>query len=114
DPAAPAPDSLRDELQGPGSPIPDLSIRADEILRILREFLRDFQKLRDEGPPKEIQDSRDSSRDGEYWECLTRVIPERTLRLWDALGAALPEYHKVLARRAELFSEATALQRQNS
>ncbi|NXV67424.1 DRC1 protein, partial [Molothrus ater] len=69
---------------------------------------------RDEGPPREIQDVRDNSKDGEYWEALTHIIPPRKLKLWDALGAALLEYHKVLTRRSELFSEATALQRQNS
>ncbi|NXT12993.1 DRC1 protein, partial [Prunella fulvescens] len=69
---------------------------------------------RDEGPPREIQNVRDNSKDGEYWEAMTRIIPQRTLKLWDALGSALLEYHKVLTRRSELFSEATALQRQNS
>ncbi|NWI44487.1 DRC1 protein, partial [Picathartes gymnocephalus] len=103
--------SQRDELP---LPVPALSIEADDVLRILTEFLRNFDKLRDEGPPKEIQDVRDNSKDGEYWEALTRVIPERTLKLWDALGAALLEYHKVLTRRSELFSEAATLQRQNS
>ncbi|XP_033367567.1 dynein regulatory complex protein 1-like [Parus major] len=101
--------SQRDELRSPGN-----SIRADDILGILKEFLRDFAKLRDEGPPREIQDVRDNSKDGEYWESLSAVIPEPTLKLWDALGAALREYHKVLTRRSELFSEAAALQRQNS
>ncbi|NXL77296.1 DRC1 protein, partial [Leptocoma aspasia] len=69
---------------------------------------------RDEGPPKEIQDVRDNSMDGEYWEALTQIIPKKTLKLWDALGAALSKYHKVLTRRSELFSEAATLQRQNS
>ncbi|NXH62966.1 DRC1 protein, partial [Rhabdornis inornatus] len=104
----------RDELQSLESSIPTRSIDADDVLKILKEFLRDFPKLRDEGPPREIQDVRDNSKDGEYWEALTRIIPERTLKLWDALGAALLEYHKVLTRRSELFSEATRLQRQNS
>ncbi|NXC01294.1 DRC1 protein, partial [Orthonyx spaldingii] len=106
--------SRRDELQAPGSSVPAVSLQADDVLKILREFLRDFGKLRDEGPSKEFLDVRDNSKDGEYWEALTRVIPERTLKLWDALGAALLEYHKVLSRRAELFSEAAALQQQNS
>ncbi|NXQ28304.1 DRC1 protein, partial [Alaudala cheleensis] len=99
DPTDPAQDqgnsgsrSQGDELQSIGSSVPDLSIQADDVLRILKEFLRDFGKLRDEGPPKEIQDVRDNSRDGEYWESLSRVIPEPTLKLWDALGAALLEY----------------------
>ncbi|NXS90066.1 DRC1 protein, partial [Erpornis zantholeuca] len=90
------------------------SVEMDEVLRILKEFLRDFRKLRDDGPPKEILDVRDNSKDGEYWEALTHIIPEGTLRLWDALGTALLEYHKVLTRRAELLSEATILQKQNS
>ncbi|NXM53675.1 DRC1 protein, partial [Illadopsis cleaveri] len=81
--------SQRDELK---PSIPTLSIREDDVLRILKEFLRNFEKLRDEGPPKEIQDIRDNSKDGEYWESMTRIIPERTLKLWDALGAALLEY----------------------
>ncbi|NWI01603.1 DRC1 protein, partial [Tichodroma muraria] len=106
--------SQMDELKSPGSPFPGLYIQADDVLKILKDFLRDFEKLRDEGPPREIQDVRDNSKDGEYWEALARVIPERTLKLWDALGAALLEYHKVLTRRSELLSEATTLQRQNS
>ncbi|NXU44106.1 DRC1 protein, partial [Drymodes brunneopygia] len=69
---------------------------------------------RDEGPPKEVTDARDNSKDGAYWESMTRIIPKRTLKLWDALEAALLEYHKVLTRRSELFSEAATLQRQNS
>ncbi|NXO71089.1 DRC1 protein, partial [Phainopepla nitens] len=114
DPARGRSHSQRDELQSSKSAVPTLSIQADDVLKILKEFLRDFQKLRDEGPPKEIQDVRDYSKDGEYWESLTRIIPERTLKLWDALGSALMEYHKVLTRRSELFSEAITLQRQNS
>ncbi|NXB14212.1 DRC1 protein, partial [Rhagologus leucostigma] len=98
----------KDELQY------DTPIEVDDVLKILKEFLRDFDKLRDDGPPKEILDIRDNSKDGEYWEAMTHVIPERTLKLWDALGAALLEYHKVLTRRAELLSEATILQKQNS
>ncbi|NXD46695.1 DRC1 protein, partial [Copsychus sechellarum] len=105
----------RDELQSFRSSVPARSIEVDNVLKILKEFLKDYPKLReDEGLPREIREARDSSRDAEYWEAMTRVIPERTLKLWDALGAALLEYHKVLTRRSELFSEATALQRQNS
>ncbi|NWV52547.1 DRC1 protein, partial [Daphoenositta chrysoptera] len=92
----------------------DMSVEVDDVLKILKEFLRGFAKLRDDGPPREILDVRDNSKDGEYWEALAHIIPERTLKLWDALRAALLEYHKVLTRRAELLSEATLLQKQNS
>ncbi|NWV21341.1 DRC1 protein, partial [Origma solitaria] len=106
--------SQGDELQSPGSSDPATPIPVDEVLKILKEFLRGFHKLRDDGPPKALMAIRDNSKDGEYWEALARVIPKRTLKLWDALGAALLEYHKVLTRRAELFSEATMLQQKNS
>ncbi|NXQ42721.1 DRC1 protein, partial [Catharus fuscescens] len=104
----------RDESQSPESSVPTRSVQVDKVLKILTEFLQDFPKLRDEGPPREIRNLRDNSRDQEYWEAMTRIIPEGTLKLWDALGAALLEYHKVLTRRSELSSEAIALQRQNS
>ncbi|XP_066402067.1 dynein regulatory complex protein 1 isoform X2 [Molothrus aeneus] len=115
DPADPAGKSGSRSQGGPPGSAPRVpSVQADHVLTILREFLQEFAKLRDEGPPREIQDVRDNSKDGEYWEALTRIIPQRKLKLWDALGAALLEYHKVLTRRSELFSEAMALQRQNS
>ncbi|XP_029816946.1 dynein regulatory complex protein 1, partial [Manacus vitellinus] len=63
---------------------------------------------------REALDIRDSSGDAEYWEALAHVIPEPKLKLWDALDAALLEYHRVLSRRAELLSQATLLQQQNS
>ncbi|NXM95634.1 DRC1 protein, partial [Sylvia borin] len=85
--------SQGEELPSSGSAVPPaLCVQADDVLRILKEFLGNFEKLRDEGPPREIQDVRDNSKDAEYWESLTCVIPERTLKLWDALGAALLEY----------------------
>nr|XP_054509719.1 LOW QUALITY PROTEIN: dynein regulatory complex protein 1 [Agelaius phoeniceus] len=115
DPADPAGKSgSRSQGGSPGSAPRLPPVQADHVLTILREFLQEFAKLRDEGPPREIQDIRDNSKDGEYWEALTRILPQQKLKLWDALGAALLEYHKVLTRRSELFSEATALQRQNS
>ncbi|XP_074393475.1 dynein regulatory complex protein 1 [Zonotrichia albicollis] len=89
-------------------------IQVDHVLKILREFLQEFPKLRDEGPPRELQDVRDNSKDREYWEAMTQILPQRKLKLWDALGSALVEYHKVLTRRSQLFSEAAALQQQNT
>ncbi|CAN8205156.1 unnamed protein product, partial [Coccothraustes coccothraustes] len=106
--------SQRDPSRHLGSDACVPPVQADHVLTILREFLQEFVKMRDEGPPREIQDIRDNSKDGEYWESLTRIIPQQKLKLWDALGAALLEYHKVLTRRSELFSEASALQQQNS
>ncbi|NXC22956.1 DRC1 protein, partial [Corythaeola cristata] len=107
--------SQRDELRSPWSSLPSVYIHADDVLKILKAFVRDFDKLREkEGSAKEVLQVRDSSKDGEYWEALAHVIPEPTLKLWDALAVALEEYHEVLAHRAGLLAEAAVLQQQNS
>ncbi|XP_015715323.1 dynein regulatory complex protein 1 isoform X1 [Coturnix japonica] len=116
-----------DELQssqGPLGSLPSVYLHADDVLKILKAFVQDFHKLREEeekeeeeeedSSPKEVLQVRDSSKDGEYWEALTHVIPEPTLKLWDALAAALEEYHNILTRRANLIAEADVLQQQNS
>ncbi|KAM6084257.1 dynein regulatory complex protein 1 isoform 2-T2 [Theristicus caerulescens] len=86
----------RDELKSPRSSLgslPSAYIHADDVLKILKAFVRDFDKLREkDGSAKEVPQVRDGSEDGEYWEALARVIPEPTLKLWDALAAALEEY----------------------
>ncbi|XP_072711586.1 dynein regulatory complex protein 1 [Ciconia boyciana] len=108
----------RDELKSPRSSLgslPSVYIHADDILKILKAFVRDFDKLREkDGSAKEVLQVRDSSKDGEYWEALAHVIPEPTLKLWDALAVALEEYYEVLTRRASLLAEAAVLQQQNS
>ncbi|XP_042658955.1 dynein regulatory complex protein 1 isoform X4 [Tyto alba] len=86
-------DKLKSPWSSPGS-LPAVSIHADDVLKILKAFVRDFDKLREkEGSTKEVLPVRDSSKDGEYWEALARVIPEPTLKLWDALVVALEEYY---------------------
>ncbi|KAM6138251.1 dynein regulatory complex protein 1 [Phoenicopterus ruber ruber] len=108
----------RDELKSPRSSLgslPPVYIHADDVLKILKAFVQDLDKLREkERPAKEVLPLRDSSQDGEYWEALAHVIPEPTLKLWDALAVALEEYHEVLTRRASLLADAAVLQRQNS
>ncbi|XP_075606405.1 dynein regulatory complex protein 1 isoform X2 [Balearica regulorum gibbericeps] len=108
----------RDEIKSPRSSlgsVPSVCIHADDVLKILKAFVQDFDKLREkDGPAKEVLQVRDSSKDGEYWEALARVIPEPTLKLWDALTVALEEYYEVLKRRASLLAEAAVLQQQNS
>ncbi|KAM6404737.1 dynein regulatory complex protein 1 isoform 2-T2 [Pluvialis apricaria] len=108
----------RDELKSPRSSLgslPSAYIHADDVLKILKVFVRDFDKRREkDGSAKEVLWVRDSSEDGEYWEALARVIPEPTLKLWDALVVALEEYYEVLTRRANLLAEAAVLRQQNS
>ncbi|XP_061845587.1 dynein regulatory complex protein 1 [Colius striatus] len=105
---------LRSPQSSPGS-LPATYIHADDVLKILKVFVRDFDKLREEEiPAKEALQIRDSSKDEEYWEALAHVIPEPTLKLWDALAVALEEYHKVLSHRATLLTETAVLQQENS
>ncbi|NWR78162.1 DRC1 protein, partial [Centropus unirufus] len=88
----------KDELKYPLSTqrsLPSVPIHADDVLKILRAFVQDFNKLREKDVAvlqKEVLQVRDSSKDGEYWEALTHIIPEPTLKLWDALELALKEY----------------------
>ncbi|POI34947.1 hypothetical protein CIB84_001300 [Bambusicola thoracicus] len=107
-----------DELkssQGPLGSLPSVYIHADNVLKILKAFVQDFHKLREEdNSAEEVLQVWDSSKDGEYWEALTHVIPESTLKLWDALAVALEEYYNILTRRANLIAESAVLQQQNS
>ncbi|XP_005146528.2 dynein regulatory complex protein 1 [Melopsittacus undulatus] len=105
--------------KSPQSSLPSVHIHTDDVLKILKAFVRDFDKLREgeekeKDKDKEVLQVRDSSKDGEYWEAVAHVIPETTLKLWDALAAALEDYYEVLKRRAILLTEAAILQQQNS
>ncbi|XP_057283673.1 dynein regulatory complex protein 1 [Pezoporus wallicus] len=107
--------------KSPQSSLPSVHIHTDDVLKILKAFVRDFDKLRqrkgeekEKDKDKEVLQVRDSSKDGEYWEAVAHVIPETTLKLWDALAAALEDYYEVLRRRAILVTEAGILQQQNS
>ncbi|NXL68123.1 DRC1 protein, partial [Chordeiles acutipennis] len=85
-----------DDLKSPQSllgSLPSVYIHADDVLKILKAFVQDFNKLRKKDrSPQEVLPVRDSSKDGEYWEALAHVIPESTLKLWEALAVALEEY----------------------
>ncbi|KAM8810007.1 dynein regulatory complex protein 1 [Eudromia elegans] len=95
--------------------LPAVYVQADDVLRILKAFVRDFDKLRGkDDSAKDLLRGRDSSKDAEYWNALAHAIPESKLKLWDALLAALERYHHVLAQRATLVGEVAALQRQNA
>ncbi|KAM9616571.1 dynein regulatory complex protein 1 isoform 2-T2 [Morphnus guianensis] len=108
----------RNKLKSPRSSLgslPSVHIHADDVLKILKAFVQDFDKLREKDrSAQEVLQVRDSSKDGEYWEALAHVIPEPTLKLWDALAVALEEYYEILTRRASLLAEAALLQQQNS
>ncbi|XP_074904972.1 dynein regulatory complex protein 1 isoform X2 [Buteo buteo] len=108
----------RNKLKSPRSllgSLPSVYFHADDVLKILKAFVRGFDKLREKDrSAKEVLQLRDSSKDEEYWEALAHVIPKPTLKLWDALAVALEEYYEILMQRASLLAEVDLLQQQNS
>ncbi|NXG42657.1 DRC1 protein, partial [Psilopogon haemacephalus] len=85
-----------DKLKFPWSSLgtlPPVYFHADDVLKILKAFVKDRNEPREKGgSARKALQVRDSSKDGEYWEALAHIIPEPTLKLWDALAAALEEY----------------------
>ncbi|XP_019826141.2 dynein regulatory complex protein 1 [Bos indicus] len=105
-------DGKSQEKEPPPSP---KLIHPNNVLKILEAFVMSLRKPRDFWVPvKLLKAVRDDSKDSEYWEALTTVIPATTLNLWDALYTALEKYHLVLTQRAELLIENSSLERQNT
>ncbi|XP_044782084.1 dynein regulatory complex protein 1 isoform X3 [Bubalus bubalis] len=83
-------DGKSQEKEPPPSP---KLIHPNDVLKILEAFVMSLRKPRDFWVPvKLLKAVRDDSKDSEYWEALTTVIPATTLNLWDALYTALEKY----------------------
>ncbi|XP_035129491.1 dynein regulatory complex protein 1 isoform X1 [Callithrix jacchus] len=90
-------------------------IHPNDVLKILKAFVKGLRKPRDSQAPLRVQKSvRSNSKDSEYWRALTTVIPPSRLNLWDALYTALEKYHLVLTQRAKLLLENSSLEQQNT
>uniref|UniRef100_A0A2K5BY59 Dynein regulatory complex protein 1 n=1 Tax=Aotus nancymaae TaxID=37293 RepID=A0A2K5BY59_AOTNA len=90
-------------------------IHPNDVLKILEAFVMGLKKPRDSRAPLRVQKSvRSKSKDSEYWQALTTVIPPSRLNLWDALYTALEKYHLVLTQRAKLLLENSSLEQQNT
>lgn len=57
-----------------------------ETMRLL------LSTFRDPRAPVKLKCVQDNSKDSEYWEALTTVIPDTTQNLWDALYTGLEKY----------------------
>ncbi|KAM4866670.1 dynein regulatory complex protein 1 [Thomomys bottae] len=90
-------------------------IHPNDVLKILEAFVMGLNKPRDfPTTPRKQKGARDDSKDSEYWEALTMVIPPAKQNLWNALYKALEKYHSVLTERARLLRENSVLEKQNS
>ncbi|GAB1297253.1 Dynein regulatory complex protein 1 [Apodemus speciosus] len=88
-------------------------IHPNDVLKILEAFVTGLKKPKyavvqvDIRPvPKLKKETRDNSKDTEYWESLATVIPFSKQNLWDAL--------LVLTQRAKLLMENDSLEQQNA
>ncbi|XP_018876166.1 dynein regulatory complex protein 1 isoform X2 [Gorilla gorilla gorilla] len=72
-------------------------IHPNDVLKILEAFVMGLKKPRDSRAPLRVQKNvRDNSKDSEYWQALTTVIPSSKQNLWDALYTALEKYQSTL------------------
>ncbi|XP_008066320.1 dynein regulatory complex protein 1 isoform X2 [Carlito syrichta] len=90
-------------------------IHPNDVPKILEAFVMGLKKPRDPQAPLRVwKDVRSDSKDSEYWQALTTVIPPAKQGLWDALYTALEKYHLVLTQRAKLLKENSSLEQQNT
>lgn len=57
--------------------------------------------------------ARKRERERRFWKRLGEVIPDKTMRLWDALEETQRDYNLLLEERAKVIDETTELARQN-
>ncbi|XP_067328322.1 dynein regulatory complex protein 1 [Anolis sagrei] len=96
-------------------PLSTISMHPNDILKALKAFVQEIQKLREKHPPVKIApEERDDSKDSEYWEALAHIIPDGKLKLWDALVVGLQKYYHILSQRAKLITETDGLHQQNA
>uniref|UniRef100_G1QNQ7 Dynein regulatory complex protein 1 n=1 Tax=Nomascus leucogenys TaxID=61853 RepID=G1QNQ7_NOMLE len=90
-------------------------IHPNDVLKILEAFVMGLKKPRDSQTLPRVQKNvHNNSKDSEYWQALTTVIPSSKQNLWDALYTALEKYHLVLTQRAKLLLENSSLEQQNT
>merc|ERR1711985_209568 len=101
---------------------------ADEVLKLLKEFIVEKENLRiaDVAPEKkkkrtaavgsESEADRKARRRREerkFWERMGHVIPDMNFRVWRALDLFLQKYYDSLQVRAKSIDAAVNMQKQN-
>ncbi|XP_054843506.1 dynein regulatory complex protein 1 [Eublepharis macularius] len=86
----------------------------NDILKALKAFVQEFKEPRRKHPNlKKVPEERDNSKDSDYWDMLSHVIPDGKLKLWDALIEALQKYNYILTQRDKLITETDGLHKRN-
>jgi len=98
----------------------EVSINKNNILYVLRQFVNEYIKPKQEKEKKSLLSSfaasldRDTSMDQKYWKDMSNVVSESRLKLWDAVLDSFEKYHKVLDARAKKIAENEKLRNQNA
>merc|ERR1712232_1413118 len=107
-----------------------LMVDADDVLQLLKEFMREKenQRIADVAPDKkkskkstqqlgsESEADRKARRRREerkFWERMGHVIPDMNFRVWKALDAFLKKYYDLLQSRSKAIDSAVSMQKQN-
>lgn len=108
-----------------------LRVKQDDVVKIARNYVeqRNNEAEADLGPVKrktkrettmqaeqEASDARrerDRLEEIEYWSRLAHLVPDRSIRVWEALEHAMKKYIKVLKDRADSINEVQTLEAQN-
>ncbi|CAD7962826.1 unnamed protein product [Amoebophrya sp. A25] len=101
-----------------------LYVDADDVLRILKDFLAEKENVRladlsGSGGNKKQSEDADESRglrrrqEKKFWDRMSLCLPESTMRVWRALHRYMEKYLKLLHFRSGLVDEAVDLQKQN-
>uniref|UniRef100_A0A452RPG3 Dynein regulatory complex protein 1 n=1 Tax=Ursus americanus TaxID=9643 RepID=A0A452RPG3_URSAM len=80
-------------------------IHPNDVLKILEAFVMGLKKPRNSRAPVKLKYVQDNSKDSEYWEALTTVIPDTTQMRMSFL---------LLTQRAKLLVENSSLEQQNT
>ena len=92
-----------------------LRVQADEVVRVIKQYVEDVeQEKRDAGAAPAAAEEmsqaalvRERTRRDEkqFWKNMSRVVPERTFRVWAALEGGLVKYNKLLKERSGVIDE---------
>ena len=97
-------------------------IHPNDAIKAIKAFVEEHQAERQRGG-ETIKTAKHSNKEAgqegtrreerEFWERMSRIISDKTFRVWNALEKALNKYDALLKNRSGLIGDVGDLQRQN-
>eukprot|EP00753_Platysulcus_tardus_P020396 PLAT8022.1.p1 GENE.PLAT8022.1~~PLAT8022.1.p1 ORF type:complete len:735 (+),score=402.47 PLAT8022.1:42-2207(+) len=101
-----------------------LKVAPDDVVPVIRKYMEDREELKrseGRGRKRAVMDATLDARmelarreDRDFWERMATVVPDRTIRVWTALEAALQKYNGVLESRTAAIEEVGTLEEENA